>query len=223
MGPFPFGFVCPGARLMSDLTPHAARQGGERVLIVPHCHECGDSLRLLLPLSGWHAEVVRGGHAAVRRALEVLPHAVLVDLNLPGEDGWGVGRRLRAGLGSRVRLIGLAPYAWAGDPAGWTEAGFDGWLSKPVDPGPLFDLLGNPVRPAPLDPAWRTADVLALARAAYDERLLPSGELNPVRVAVLADALEEAGCDSAEVLGHLRSPGPHLQGCWAVDLLIGKE
>jgi hypothetical protein len=39
---------------------------------------------------------------------------------------------------------------------------------------------------------------------------------------VLADALTEAGCADADLLGHLRSPGPHVRGCWAVDLLLGK-
>jgi len=112
-----------------------------RVLIVPHCSECGATLQLFLSQSGCHAEVVRGGDAAVRRALETQPAAVLVDLDLPGDDGWKVGRRLRAGLGSAVRLIGLAASAWEGDPAGWAEAGFDGWLRKPVSPDDLFGLL----------------------------------------------------------------------------------
>jgi hypothetical protein len=39
---------------------------------------------------------------------------------------------------------------------------------------------------------------------------------------VLADALEEAGCTDADLLGHLRGPGPHVRGCWALDLLLGK-
>ena len=81
-------------------------------------------------------------------------------------------------------------------------------------------VFGNPFRPTPLDPAWLTPDVLALARAAYDERLLPSGELDPVRLAVLSDALEEAGCAEA-ILDHLRSPTPHTRGCWPLDLCLG--
>jgi hypothetical protein len=39
----------------------------------------------------------------------------------------------------------------------------------------------------------------------------------------LADALEDAGCTDADILSHLRSPGPHVRGCWALDLLLGKE
>jgi hypothetical protein len=72
------------------------------------------------------------------------------------------------------------------------------------------------------DCSWRTPPALSLAQAAYDERILPSGELDPQRLAVLADALEEAGAEG-ELLEHLRSAGPHVRGCWAVDLLLGKE
>jgi hypothetical protein len=62
-----------------------------------------------------------------------------------------------------------------------------------------------------------------LAQAAYEQRELPAGTLDVARLAVLADALEEAGHDQVDVLGHLRGPGPHVRGCWAVDLLLGKE
>ena len=46
------------------------------------------------------------------------------------------------------------------------------------------------------------------------DRPRPEGTLDPQRLLVLADALEEAGCANAEVLGHLRGPGPHVRGCW---------
>jgi hypothetical protein len=85
------------------------------------------------------------------------------------------------------------------------------------------DLFGDPFRPAPaLDPAWRTHAVLGLAQAAYDDRDHPQGTLWPDRLAVLSDALEEAGCADPDLLGHLRSPGPHVRGCWALDLILGK-
>jgi hypothetical protein len=64
--------------------------------------------------------------------------------------------------------------------------------------------------------------VVALARAAYDQRELPAGTLDPARLAVQADALEEAGCTDADILNHCRRPGVHVRGCWAVDLLLGK-
>jgi hypothetical protein len=70
--------------------------------------------------------------------------------------------------------------------------------------------------------SWRTPAVLTFARAAYDKRHLPAGTLESGRLAVLADALEKAGCDAAEVLGHLRGPGPHVRGCFGLDLVLGK-
>jgi hypothetical protein len=68
-------------------------------------------------------------------------------------------------------------------------------------------VFGNPFRPAALDPARRTPDVVDLAQAAYDERHLPAGTLDAARLAVLADALEEAGCTDPDLLNHLRRPG----------------
>jgi hypothetical protein len=84
----------------------------------------------------------------------------------------------------------------------------------------LWDLAPNPFRPAPAAPAawlaWHGGTVPRLARAASDGRAFE-------RLPVLADAVEEAGCTDAPLLGHLRGPGPHARGCWALDLLLGRE
>ena len=96
-------------------------------------------------------------------------------------------------------------------------------LFRPPPIALLREIFGNPFRPTRFDPSWRLSpDVLSLAQAAYDERELPSGHLGSARLAVLSDALEEAGCADADLLSHLRSPGPHVRGCWAVDLILGK-
>jgi hypothetical protein len=82
----------------------------------------------------------------------------------------------------------------------------------------LRDLFGNPFRPVSADPAWLRWDggtVAKMARAMYDER-------DFARLPVLADALEDAGCAEAGLLAHLRGPGPHARGCWALDLLRGE-
>jgi hypothetical protein len=88
----------------------------------------------------------------------------------------------------------------------------------------LRDLF-SPFRPAsPLSPSvlvWREGVVSRLAQAAYQERER-DGQLSPKRLAVLADALEEAGYNDVQLLEHLRSPGPHYRGCWAVDALLGR-
>jgi hypothetical protein len=88
------------------------------------------------------------------------------------------------------------------------------------------DIFANPFRPPPPIPAsvlqWNGGLVVRLAEEAYDHRLLPSGQLESLRLNVLADALEEAGAD-AELVEHLRQPGPHYRGCWVVDRLLAKE
>jgi hypothetical protein len=83
----------------------------------------------------------------------------------------------------------------------------------------LRDIVGNPFRPPAIRPAWLTwndGTVPRLARVIYQERLFED-------LPVLADALEEAGCDNADLLAHCRGGGEHVRGCWAVDCLLGKE
>jgi hypothetical protein len=87
-------------------------------------------------------------------------------------------------------------------------------------------LVGNPFRPVAVNPAWlawQGGAIPRLAQAAYDQRELPGGHLDPAHLAVLADALEEAGCSDPHILGHLRSTGPHVRGCHVLDALLGKE
>jgi hypothetical protein len=76
-------------------------------------------------------------------------------------------------------------------------------------------IFGNPFRPVTLDPSWLTSTVTALARGIYDEWAFD-------RLPILADALQDAGCDNEDVLKHCRGAGPHARGCWVVDLLLGK-
>jgi len=81
----------------------------------------------------------------------------------------------------------------------------------------LHDIFGSfPFHPITLDPSWLTPKVVALAQVIYGNHAFD-------RLPRLADALEEAGCDDAECLAHLRGPGPHGKGCWALDLVLGKE
>lgn len=90
----------------------------------------------------------------------------------------------------------------------------------------LRDIFGNFFHPAAINPAWRAwkdGTVVKLAQAVYDEREIPSGHLDAGRMASLADALEESGCTDQHILAHCRGPGPHVRGCWVVDLLLGKE
>jgi hypothetical protein len=77
------------------------------------------------------------------------------------------------------------------------------------------EIFGNPFRPAALSLSWLTPTATALAAAIYHERRFAD-------LPMLADALEEAGCSSADVLAHCRQPVPHVRGCWVLDLLLGK-
>jgi len=87
----------------------------------------------------------------------------------------------------------------------------------------LRDIFGNPLRPVSINPHWLTPAVLSIAQAAYDNCNLPSGTLDNARLAVLGDALEDAGCDNQNILNHLRQPGEHVRGCWCVDAILGKQ
>jgi hypothetical protein len=80
----------------------------------------------------------------------------------------------------------------------------------------LRDIFHGPCRAIHFQSRWRTDAVLSIASAIYRDRQFE-------RLPVLADALEYAGCSEPELLGHLRSPGVHVRGCWAVDLLLKKS
>ena len=71
----------------------------------------------------------------------------------------------------------------------------------------LRDIFGNPFRPVTADTSWLTPTMSKLAQDTPD----------------LADALEDAGCMIREILDHCRGPGPHVRGCWVVDLVLGKS
>ena len=81
---------------------------------------------------------------------------------------------------------------------------------------PLEELLGNPFRPVAFDPAWRTEAVVGIARGIYNDRAFE-------RMPILADALQDAGCEHPDILTHCREPGTLVRGCWVVDLVLGKS
>jgi hypothetical protein len=82
----------------------------------------------------------------------------------------------------------------------------------------LREVFGNPFRPMVAEQSWLTwngGTVVKLAKAVYEDRAFDT-------LPVVADALEDAGCTDPVVLSHLRGLGPHVPGCWAVDLLLGR-
>jgi hypothetical protein len=92
--------------------------------------------------------------------------------------------------------------------------------SGPIPAALLRCIFGNPFRSQPPLPAsvlaWNGDTVRRIAEGIYEERAFD-------RLPILADALLDAGCDDEELLAHCRSAGPHVRGCWAVDLILGKS
>jgi hypothetical protein len=75
----------------------------------------------------------------------------------------------------------------------------------------------NPFRKANFAKKWRTSTGVALAKQMYESRDFGA-------MPILADALQDAGCDSDDILSHCRDPKQvHVRGCWVVDLVLGKE
>ncbi|HUR53245.1 MAG TPA: hypothetical protein VMZ71_03895 [Gemmataceae bacterium] len=83
-------------------------------------------------------------------------------------------------------------------------------------PAVIRDIFGNPFRSVAVDPKRLTSTVVAQAEGIYAERAFD-------RMPILADALQDAGCDNDDVLNHCRGDGPHARGCWVVDLLTRRE
>lgn len=89
------------------------------------------------------------------------------------------------------------------------------------------DILVNPFRPSTPLPdavlAWNDSTVRHIAEGIYNIRRLPEGTQDNGRLAILATALLDAGCNNEELIAHCRTEGPHVRGCWALDLILGKE
>jgi len=151
-----------------------------------------------------------------------------------------VAERFADGTASDVELasaweaageVSPAEHGGAARDRAWRNAHAAAWYAAEADvPDPaawhvveaavcvvlLRDLFGTVMRPRVVDQRWLTSAVVPLAQSIYDERTFE-------RLPVLADALEDAGCTDADVLSHCRGPGPHVRGCWVVDLLLGKS
>jgi hypothetical protein len=89
-------------------------------------------------------------------------------------------------------------------------------LTKREQPVIFREIVGNPFRIVAADASWLTSTVTALARQMYDSRDFTA-------MPILADALQDAGCDNEDILNHCRGEGVHVRGCWALDLLLAKE
>jgi hypothetical protein len=195
---------------------------------------CGDPRRMLLFLSGKsNSRKMRlFAVACSRRVWHRLTDQrlqVVIETAEQFAEGISTPEQLATARDSIWQATKLWPTAWSSadddaEKAAWfTSQGaarIAGGMQVAREPAAQSSLLrcivGNPFRPVSLDPNWRTTTVLALAQGIYDERAFD-------RLPILADALQDAGCDNKEMLAHCRGEGPHARGCWVVDLVLGKQ
>jgi hypothetical protein len=132
---------------------------------------------------------------------------------------WGTPAQTAASDAS-VEVCELGDAAKAANHAAWASSEPTRAAECKAQAALLRCIIGNPFHPVPSLPpslvAWNGGVVLKLARVMYDEHRFSDMPL-------LADALEEVGCDDADILVHCRGPGPHVLGCWVLELLLAKE
>jgi hypothetical protein len=119
------------------------------------------------------------------------------------------------------RSVGASGVAWVVLTKGWWEAVEAARVAgerndETLQCALVRCLFGNPFRPVAIDRAWLTSTVTSLAAQIYESRDFGA-------MPVLADALQDAGCENPDILDHCRNPGPHARGCWVVDLILGKS
>jgi CheY-like chemotaxis protein len=115
------------------------------VLVVEDHADAREAVRCLLEVRGHRVDVAADGPGAIDTALTSRPEIVLVDIGLPGLDGFEVARRIRATAeGKHMRLVALTGYGDLTDRQRALESGFDAHLVKPIDPDHLYRLLENP-------------------------------------------------------------------------------
>jgi signal transduction histidine kinase/ActR/RegA family two-component response regulator len=129
----------------STISDHAMLRGDTRqILLVEDNPDSRDTMRDLLERIGHHVAVAGDGPEAVQRALEHRPQVCIIDIGLPGIDGYEVARRLRIRLGEHVYLIALTGYGQPEDRRRAFDAGFDSHFTKPVDVRSICKLLAKP-------------------------------------------------------------------------------
>jgi CheY-like chemotaxis protein len=113
-----------------------------RVLVVDDNVDAAVSLGMLLKLAGQEVRVAYEGSTALRQALEFRPELILLDIGMPGMDGYEVCRRLRRESGmEQTTIVALTGWGQDEDRRRSHEAGFDHHIVKPVEPGALHRLL----------------------------------------------------------------------------------
>jgi PAS domain S-box-containing protein len=109
------------------------------IIVTDDNHENADSLALMLRMAGHRVRITYDGEGCLQAVAEQLPDLVLLDLGMPGLDGFTTCRRIREGHGYGVRVLAVTGWGQARDVADAAKAGFDGHIVKPVDPAKLAE------------------------------------------------------------------------------------
>jgi CheY-like chemotaxis protein len=122
---------------------------GRTILVIDGDADVADSVAMLLGYRGYRVEVARSGDAGLAVAIATRPDAILLDLALPGLDGYAVAARLRArGDFDGVPIIAVTGYGMESDRRRSREAGIDHHVLKPCDSVDLLNFLGDPAAAA---------------------------------------------------------------------------
>ena len=133
--------------------PATVYEARRRILVVDDNADSAEALALALGATGHDVRLAADGSSALEGAAEFQPEVVLLDIGLPGMDGYEVARRLRADGGAQMVLVALTGYGQEEDRQRARDAGFDHHLVKPIPPDALLALLGT--IPPPSDPTAR--------------------------------------------------------------------
>jgi hypothetical protein len=156
------------------------------------------------------------GKALREEGVSLIRDVVLLEESLERPRKWAAGAVVTSGL-MDSGVFADSPARSAKSIAGCVRAALGQGQEAQI--ALLREIVGNPFRSVRLDRTCLQRDsgaVPKLSQAIYDERAFD-------RLPILADALEDADCDDADILAHCRSGGEHVRGCWVVDLLLGKE
>ena len=134
-------------RDLSNLDPRESNlpHGAIRVLVVEDERDTLMTLGILLRSEGYDVRLAHGGDEVPAAMREFRPHAVLLDIGMPGRDGYDIARELRATLGELCPLlVAVTAYGTAADKARAEASGFDHHVTKPYDPAEIFAILDRP-------------------------------------------------------------------------------
>jgi len=172
-----------------------------------------DRLTHTFALSAAHQMASHASSPGLEALFSCTPHAIACRLACAAVESVSLPRNCPHEVGARM----VGAMSWSQRSYHETRDYVD--EGRAVNCALLRDVFGNPFRTASIDSRWlRWNDhiVKKIALGIYADRDFD-------RMPILADALEEAGCTNGDIFEHCRGPGPHVRGCWVVDLILAKD